>query len=217
MRRGSNALSVELRYPPSIPDRSQSGEKLEPKQILVIQVARPFAHCRNGNFLRLIGSQISELPRGGDIGSRPILFLRSNIPANLSQSDNAGCGFFLEAEAVVARSRDLLVDKKIGSVIRMQRVKLGMSQTELGDALGVTFQQNQKYELGKNAVASTRIADLCRALEMTPNDLFGVSSKIDGDVPKLTAWTMKTALKLQDASPALRQAIDAMLNAVPKR
>jgi transcriptional regulator with XRE-family HTH domain len=50
----------------------------------------------------------------------------------------------------------------------MQRVKLGMSQTELGDALGVAFQQIQKYELGKNAVASTRIADLCRALDMTP-------------------------------------------------
>ena len=99
----------------------------------------------------------------------------------------------------------------------MQRVKLGMSQTELGDALGVAFQQIQKYELGKNAVASTRIADLCRALEMTPNDLFGVSSKIDGDVSKLTSWTMKTALKLQDASPALRQAIDAMLNAASKR
>ena len=99
----------------------------------------------------------------------------------------------------------------------MQRVKLGMSQTELGDALGVAFQQIQKYELGKNAVASTRIADLCRALKMTPNDLFGVSSKIDGDVSKLTSWTMKTALKLQDASPALRQAIDAMLNAASKR
>ena len=68
----------------------------------------------------------------------------------------------------MARRRDLLVDKKIGSVIRMQRVKVGMSQTELGDALGVTFQQIQKYELGKNAVASTRIADLCRALDMTP-------------------------------------------------
>ena len=90
-------------------------------------------------------------------------------------------------------------------------------KTDLGNALGVTFQQIQKYENGTNAVASTRISDLCRALEMTPNDLFGVSSKIDGDVPKLTAWTMKTALKLQDASPALRQAIDAMLNAVPKR
>jgi transcriptional regulator with XRE-family HTH domain len=118
---------------------------------------------------------------------------------------------------MVARRRDLLVDKRIGSVIRMQRVKLKMSQSELGDALGVTFQQIQKYERGTNAVASTRIPDLCRALEMTPNDLFGVSSKIDGDVSKLSSWTMKIALKLQDASPAMRQAIDAMLNTVPKR
>ena len=116
----------------------------------------------------------------------------------------------------MTRRRDHLIDKKIGSVIRMQRVKLGLSQTDLGNALG-TFQQIQKYENGTNAVASTRISDLCRALEMTPNDLFGVSSKIDGDVSKLTSWTMKTALKLQDASPALRQAVDAMLNAVPKR
>jgi transcriptional regulator with XRE-family HTH domain len=117
----------------------------------------------------------------------------------------------------VARRRDLLVDKKIGSVIRMQRVKLKMSQSELGDALGVTFQQIQKYERGTNAVASTRIVDLYRGLEMTPNELFGVSSTIDGEVWKLSSWTMKLALRLQDALPDLRQAIDAMLNAAPKR
>jgi len=51
---------------------------------------------------------------------------------------------------------------------------------------------------------------------MTPNDLFGVSSKMDGDVSKLSSRTMKIALKLEDASPALRQAVDAMLNAVPR-
>jgi transcriptional regulator with XRE-family HTH domain len=117
----------------------------------------------------------------------------------------------------LTRRRGFLIDKKFGSVIRMQRVKLGMSQTELGSALGVSFQQIQKYERGTNAVASTRIPDLCRALEMTPNDLFGVSSKMDGDASKLSSWTMKIALKLEDASPDIRRAIDAMLNAVPKR
>ena len=117
----------------------------------------------------------------------------------------------------MTRRRDHLIDKKIGSVIRMQRVKLGLSQTDLGNALRVSFQQIQKYENGTNAVASTRISDLCRALEMTPNDLFGVSSKMDGEVSKLSSWAMKIALKLEDASPAMRQAIDAMLNAVPKR
>jgi transcriptional regulator with XRE-family HTH domain len=117
----------------------------------------------------------------------------------------------------VARRRDLLIDKKIGSLIRMQRAKLGMTQTDLGNALGVTFQQIQKYENGANAVASTRISDLCAALEMTPNDLFGVSSKMDGEVSQLSSWAMKIALKLDDASPAMRQAIDAMLHAGPKR
>ena len=87
----------------------------------------------------------------------------------------------------MARRRDFLIDTKIGSVIRMRRVKLGLSQTDLGNALGVTFQQIQKYERGTNAVASTRIPDLCRALEITPNDLFGVSPKMDGDLSKLSS------------------------------
>jgi transcriptional regulator with XRE-family HTH domain len=99
----------------------------------------------------------------------------------------------------------------------MRRLKLGLTQADLGNALGVTFQQIQKYENGTNSVASTRISDLCRALEMTPNDLFDVSSKMDGDVSKLSSWTMKIALKLEDASPAMRQAIDAMLDAGSRR
>ena len=117
----------------------------------------------------------------------------------------------------MVRRRDWLIDKKIGSVIRMRRLKLGLTQADLGNALGVTFQQIQKYENGTNSVASTRISDLCRALEMTPNDLFDVSSKMDGDVSKLSSYTMKIALKLEDASPAMRQAIDAVLHAGPKR
>jgi hypothetical protein len=40
---------------------------------------------------------------------------------------------------------------------------------------------------------------------------------MDGDVSMLSSWTLKIALKLEDASTAMRQAIDAMLNAVPKR
>ena len=43
------------------------------------------------------------------------------------------------------------------------------------------------------------------------------AKKMDGDVSKLSSRTMKIALKLEDASPAMRQAIDAMLYAGPKR
>ena len=56
----------------------------------------------------------------------------------------------------MVRRRDWLIDKKIGSVIRMRRLKLGLTQADLGNALGVSFQQIQKYENGANSVASTR-------------------------------------------------------------
>jgi len=52
---------------------------------------------------------------------------------------------------------------------------------------------------------------------MTPNDLFGVSAKMDGELSRLNSWAMKTALRLQDLSPAMRQAVDGLLAAVPKR
>ena len=55
------------------------------------------------------------------------------------------------------------------------------------------------------------------ALELTPNDLFGVSAKMDGEVSQLNSWAMKTALRLQELSPAVRHAVDGLLAAVPKR
>ena len=114
----------------------------------------------------------------------------------------------------MTRNRDRLIDKKIGSVIRMQRVKLRMSQSDLGNSLGVTFQQIQKYENGGNAVASTRIPALCQTLEISPNDLFGVSARMDGELSQLNSWAMKTALEL---SPAMRQTVDGLLDALSKR
>jgi transcriptional regulator with XRE-family HTH domain len=76
----------------------------------------------------------------------------------------------------MSRKRDSVVDKKIGALVRMQRVKLGTSQTELGEAPGVTLQQVQKYERGSNSVASSRVPDLCRILEISPDELFNKRS-----------------------------------------
>ncbi len=114
-------------------------------------------------------------------------------------------------------NRDGLIDKKIGAVVRMRRVKLEMSQGELGRALGVSFQQIQKYEQGANSIASTRIADLYRTLEITPNELFGVSGRMDDQFSQLGIWGMRTALKLQELLPAGRQAVAALLEALPRR
>jgi len=52
------------------------------------------------------------------------------------------------------------VDKYVGSRVRMRRIMLGMSQEKLGEALGLTFQQIQKYEKGTNRVGASPVSFL---------------------------------------------------------
>ena len=63
------------------------------------------------------------------------------------------------------------VDVHVGTRIRLQRQLLKMSQEKLGDELGVTFQQVQKYERGANRVGASRLWDLSKALN-TPISFF---------------------------------------------
>lgn len=57
------------------------------------------------------------------------------------------------------------VDKTIGRNIRARREKLSMSQEKLADAIGVTFQQLQKYETAANRVAASRLFLIAKALD----------------------------------------------------
>ena len=58
------------------------------------------------------------------------------------------------------------VDTYVGQRIRDKRNERGMSQTEVANALGVTFQQVQKYERGTNRVGASRLFDLSRILSV---------------------------------------------------
>jgi transcriptional regulator with XRE-family HTH domain len=58
------------------------------------------------------------------------------------------------------------IDRHVGSRLRMRRVLMGMSQEKLGDQLGVTFQQVQKYEKGMNRIGASRLQHASRALEV---------------------------------------------------
>jgi transcriptional regulator with XRE-family HTH domain len=64
------------------------------------------------------------------------------------------------------------VDKHVGSRVRMRRLMLGMSQEKLGEALGLTFQQVQKYEKGTNRVGASRIQHICEILQVPVSFLF---------------------------------------------
>jgi transcriptional regulator with XRE-family HTH domain len=64
------------------------------------------------------------------------------------------------------------VDLYVGSRIKMRRTAMGMSQERLGDALGLTFQQIQKYERGINRVSASRLSQIARALGVTVGWMF---------------------------------------------
>ena len=58
------------------------------------------------------------------------------------------------------------VDTHVGSRVRMHRMMLGMSQGKLGDALGLTFQQVQKYEKGTNRIGASRLLHISQILQV---------------------------------------------------
>ncbi len=64
------------------------------------------------------------------------------------------------------------IDTHVGSRIRLRRTLMGMSQERLGEALGLTFQQVQKYERGVNRVGASRLFDLSRVLDVSISFFF---------------------------------------------
>lgn len=64
------------------------------------------------------------------------------------------------------------IDGQIGKTIRERRVALGLSQAELGAALGVTFQQIQKYEKGANRISASTLLRAAQALQCSVADLY---------------------------------------------
>ncbi|MGH7050390.1 MAG: helix-turn-helix domain-containing protein [Acetobacteraceae bacterium] len=71
-----------------------------------------------------------------------------------------------QPERAERESRASPIDAHVGSRIRLRRTLLGLSQERLGDALGLTFQQVQKYERGINRVGASRLFDLARVLDV---------------------------------------------------
>jgi transcriptional regulator with XRE-family HTH domain len=67
---------------------------------------------------------------------------------------------------IVSKKSPNPIDKHVGSRVRMRRVLIGMSQERLGEALGLTFQQVQKYEKGTNRIGASRLQQISNILGM---------------------------------------------------
>jgi transcriptional regulator with XRE-family HTH domain len=63
-------------------------------------------------------------------------------------------------------------DKHVGARVRMRRMMLGMSQEKLGDALGLTFQQVQKYVKGANRIGASRLQQIAQILQVPVSFFF---------------------------------------------
>ena len=61
---------------------------------------------------------------------------------------------------IVAKKAPNPIDKHVGARVRMRRMMLSMSQEKLGDALGLTFQQVQKYQKGTNRIGASRLQQI---------------------------------------------------------
>jgi transcriptional regulator with XRE-family HTH domain len=72
------------------------------------------------------------------------------------------------------------IDRHVGSRVRMRRMMLNMSQEKLGDALGLTFQQVQKYEKGTNRIGASRLQQISLILQVPVSFFFEGAPSVPG-------------------------------------
>jgi len=76
------------------------------------------------------------------------------------------------------------IDRYVGSRVRLQRMLAGLSQERLGDALGVTFQQVQKYEKGTNRISASRLQQIADLLKVEVSYFFHGASQTNPVAPQ---------------------------------
>lgn len=94
------------------------------------------------------------------------------------------------------------IDMHVGTVMRARRVELRLSQSDLADRLGVTYQQIQKYECGSNRVSASRLYELSDVLAMPVQNFFPSEAVVDEDTRK--AVISPDGLRLVQAMDGIR-------------
>jgi transcriptional regulator with XRE-family HTH domain len=79
-------------------------------------------------------------------------------------------------------------DKHVGSRVRMRRLMLGMSQTDIANAPGLTFQQVQKYEKGSNRISASRLQHISQILQV-PVPFFFEGAPAASGIPQAAKGT----------------------------
>lgn len=85
-----------------------------------------------------------------------------------------------KCEAMAPRKQPNPIDVHVGSRLKLRRTMIGMTQEKLGEQLGVTFQQVQKYEKGVNRIGASRLQEISRILDV-PVSFFFEEARHDGE------------------------------------
>lgn len=93
-------------------------------------------------------------------------------------------------------------DAEVGRRVRARRLELKLSQTDLADIIGVTFQQVQKYEKGRNRIGAGRLQRISEAMEVPVSFFFGGGA--GGTMSSTTATGEESVFRLVQTSGSVR-------------
>jgi transcriptional regulator with XRE-family HTH domain len=118
------------------------------------------------------------------------------------------------------------IDRSVGERIRARRVALGLSQEQLAQALGVSYQQVQKYENGSNRIAIGRLMAIAERLGVSVGVLSGEAAPADepGGIPAVAVDAPHQRAAVEAArgfaairDPGVRQALTTLLETIRER
>lgn len=110
------------------------------------------------------------------------------------------------------------IDKAIGARLRHERKIQGISQGTVGKALGMSFQQIQKYENGVNRISMGAFVDYCAAINLSPSQLLhevvldqGGGVRLEGDAPTLSVSALRLAQSVQTLPEAYQSHVNRIV------
>lgn len=105
-------------------------------------------------------------------------------------------------------------DAQIGARVRAVRMDRNMSQSDLGQRLGVSFQQVQKYERGVNRVTAVRLNEIAKALKTTSEELTGFDGGIPIDGGEFDVESYKLAKAFSRLPDRLKPKLRSLINSI---
>lgn len=125
----------------------------------------PYRLC--GGILEYVGGQ----GNGGGFGTAPVRFVNSRrLGESLKMTNGSHSRKRQSGRSRTGKPNP--VDIHVGGRVRLRRTLLGLSQEKLADAIGLTFQQVQKYERGANRIGASRLFELSRVLDVPVSFFF---------------------------------------------